>query len=744
MIGTDRSAVVGLQARTLVDLLRERGQTEPDRLAYRFLAGDAESKQITYAELNEHAQTIASILQDLGARGERALLLYPPGFDYVAAFFGCLFADVIAVPLYSHRTNRTKRLQLIAADAQARFVLSTNRILETVDRSEAQLNWLATDSITPHSQWQPNNPDADAPAYLQYTSGSTATPKGVMISHRNVLSNSAYIHYGFAHTRESVSLCWLPHFHDMGLVDGIIQPLYGGFPGLLMSPAAFLQRPLSWLEAVSKYRVTHSGGPNFAYDLCVRRTSEEQRATLDLSHWRVAYNGAEPVRNETLISFTDAFAACGFRPSCFYPAYGLAEATLKVSGGHPADAPVTCTLSERALQQNKVVEVATGEQNSRTLVSSGQSALATEVRIVNPGTLALSAPDEIGEIWVSGPGVAQGYWQRPEETEQTFHAYVNGEGPCLRTGDLGFIKAGALFVTGRLKDLIIIRGRNHYPHDIELIVGQSNPSLRAGNGAAFQMELSGEEQLVVAQEVDSRQQADWQSVITDIRAAILEEFEIQPAAILLLKPGSIPKTSSGKVQRNASRAKFLSNDWDIVAEWRANEKPDALELDALTPESTSAASLESWLQKSVAAMLKVPAADVDCNCSLARLGVDSLMSLELMHSIETALEIVLPLAEFLESPSLKQLASRLADGRRHSPERAPVERSGWQPLSHNQKALWFLHNIAPESTAYNVSIAGRLLGDVDTEALRRAFATLVARHASLRTSFSATAGEPQQ
>jgi amino acid adenylation domain-containing protein/non-ribosomal peptide synthase protein (TIGR01720 family) len=745
MIGTDRS-VFDVQARTLVDLLRERGRTDPAQLAYRFLSGDdAESKQITYGELNERSQSIAAVLHDLGARGERALLLYPPGFDYVAAFFGCLYAGVIAVPVYSHRANRTQRLQLIAADAQARFALTTNRILETID-PQTELNWLATDSIATDAHFQfkeTESPDEDALAYLQYTSGSTAAPKGVMITHRNVLANSAYIHYGFAHTRESVSLCWLPHFHDMGLVDGIIQPLYGGFPGLLMSPASFLQRPLSWLEAISKYRVTHSGGPNFAYDLCVRRTNEEQRAALDLSHWRVAYNGAEPVRNETLNSFADAFAISGFRRSCFYPAYGLAEATLKVSGGHPADAPVTCTLSSSALEQNRVVVTETGDS---TLVSSGQSALATEVRIVHPETLTVCARDEVGEIWVSGPGVAKGYWQRPEETEHTFNAYVAGDGPFLRTGDLGFIREGALFVTGRIKDLIIIRGRNHYPQDIELTAAHSNPALRTGNGAAFSVAMSGEEQLVLAQEVDVRQQADWQSVIADVRAAILEEFEIQPAAILLLKPGDIPKTSSGKVQRSTARAKFLSNGWEVVAEWRGGQAQDTLELDA--PESTSAASLETWLQKSIAAMLKVSPTEIDCDHSLARLGVDSLMSLELIHAIEAGLGVVLPLAEFLESPSVKQLAARaaeeLAAGQRSVAPVAPAEQPGRYPLSENQKALWFLHHIAPESTAYNVSFAGRMRGDVDTEALRRAFASLVARHASLRTSFDSGAGEPQQ
>lgn len=771
MIGIERSVAIGEQPRTLVGLLRGRAQTFPARLAYRFLSdGNTEDEQITYGELNQRAETIAAMLLERGARGERALLLYPPGFHYVAAFFGCLYAQVTAVPVYATRANRTQRLQSIAADAQARFVLTTNSILNTMkaeDQGLAGVQLLATDRLVadPSLEWKESEPqDEDGLAYLQYTSGSTTAPKGVMVSHRNVLHNSAYIHYGFAHTEESISLSWLPHFHDMGLVDGIIQPLYGGFVGLLMSPASFLQRPLFWLEAISKYRVTHSGGPNFAYDLCVRRIRKEQRAKLDLSHWRVAYNGAEPVRSETLAGFVDAFASSGFRESCFYPAYGLAEATLKVSGGLPNEGPAACTVSARALEQNQVIDAAPGTLDASTLISSGRTVLGTHMRIVNPESLLPCSPDEVGEIWVSGPGVAKGYWQRPEETEETFRAYTagTGDGPWLRTGDLGFIKGDSLFgdslfVTGRLKDLIIIRGRNHYPQDIELAAAQSNSSLRPGGSAAFCVETNGEERLVIAQEVEPRRQADWQPVIADIRSAILEAFEIQPATILLLKPGSIPKTSSGKVRRRASRSKFQSAEWEVIAEWRANDNHEAVGLAASTPESTGAESLERWLQERVAGLLNVPVEYVDSDDSLARLGVDSLMCLELMHGLETGLGVALPLNEFLQTSSLRQLAESAAEQLALAPDQqgtagvaaisGRVRMDGtksWEPLSHNQQALWFLHHLAPESTAYNVTLAGRIRGAVDTQALRLAFAALVARHASLRTSFAAVGDEPHQ
>ncbi|HEY6187654.1 MAG TPA: amino acid adenylation domain-containing protein [Pyrinomonadaceae bacterium] len=772
-VSANPSSAIGLRPSTLVGLLRQRAQSEPDGPAYCFLLdGELEEERITYAELDGRARAIAAALQGLNAGGERALLLYPPGLDYVAAFFGCLYAGVLAVPAYPPRANRnTQRLQAIAADADARLALTTTGVLARMERSTAGMfgpdgmRFLATDRLAPGPDRQWTEPEAmseEALAYLQYTSGSTSAPKGVMVSHGNVLHNSAYIHYGFEHTPESRSLCWLPHFHDMGLLDGIIQPLYGGFTGILMSSASFLQRPLRWLEAITRYRVTHSGGPNFAYDLCVRRISAEQRATLDLSSWRVAYNGAEPVRHETLERFADAFAPCGFSPSSFYPAYGLAEATLKVSGGRAGAGPILRTVRAGALEQNRVEEAQAGEGDARTLVGSGHTALLTEARIVHPETLALCAPDEVGEIWVAGPGVARGYWQNAEGTEHTFHAYLpeTGEGPYLRTGDLGFVRDGELFVTGRLKDLIIIRGRNHYPQDIELTAERSHPSLRPGSGAAFSVELDGEEHLVVAQEVESRQQqqSEWQAVIAAIREAVAEEFEVQPAAVLLLKPGSIPKTSSGKVRRTDSRAKFLQSDWEVVAEWRAPRSLDAAQRAAsVSFEPSSPASLLIWLQEKLAGMLGVSPAEIDCHRPLTHYGVDSLMAVELMHGIETRLGVALPLTDLLESPSLEQLAERAAAQSSaitdtKSVAFAPPElkratsyaEDAWQPLSYNQQSLWFLHQVAPESTAYNIAFAARIPTPLDTEALRRAFQSLIERHASLRTSFAAIDGEPAQ
>ncbi|HKG14774.1 MAG TPA: amino acid adenylation domain-containing protein, partial [Pyrinomonadaceae bacterium] len=768
--GINYSPAVGTRPQTLAGLLRARARTEPGRVAYRFLSeGEAQDGHVTYGELDGRARAVAAVLQSVCAEGERALLLYPPGLDYVAAFWGCLYAGVIAVPAYPPHASRRQRLESIAADARAAVALTTERILERVSSRPGRedglggLRWLATDRLAPdsHAGWrEPDSLDVDGLAYLQYTSGSTSAPKGVMVTHANVLHNSAYIHQGFEHTPESVSLSWLPHFHDMGLLDGIIQPLYGGFTGLLMSPAAFLQRPLSWLEAISRHRVTHSGGPNFAYDLCVRRVGPEQRAALDLSSWRVAYNGAEPVRSETLERFGEAFEPRGFRRESFYPAYGLAEATLKVSGGRPDDAPVIRVVRGRALEENRVVDAAGDEDDARALVGCGRAALSTEVRVVRPESLVECDDSEVGEIWVRGPGVAAGYWRRPSETEQTFQARLpeTGAGPFLRTGDLGFVKEGELFVTGRLKDLIIIRGRNHYPQDIEATAARSHPSLRADACAAFSVERGGEEGLVVAQEVETRRPAEWQSVIACVREAVTEEFEIRPAHVLLLKPGSIPKTSSGKVRRGDSRAVFLRREWDVVAEWSASQNDEAASTDAPAPFTPSGdASLENWLREKLEARLGMRAGELDVNRPLARYGVDSLLAVELMHDVETRAGVSLPLADFLRSPSLAELAARAsqqppdaARGEGVSPAspRPRPETNGaegvWHPLSHNQKSLWFMHHVAPESAAYNVSFAARIRGALETEALRRAFQALVNRHASLRAGFALVGGEPAQ
>jgi acyl-CoA synthetase (AMP-forming)/AMP-acid ligase II/acyl carrier protein len=664
----------------LVELLRRRALNQPEQTAYKFLFdGEAVGPSLTYAALDRRVRAVAAHLQELNATGERVLLLYPPGLDYIVAYFGCLYAGAIAVLAYAPRQNRhLKRVQAIAADARARFALTTKTLLSksaTVLDSQSgmvQVHLIASDCIPQElaDEWVEMKILSPALAHLQYTSGSTATPKGVMVTHGNLMHNSEYIAQGFDHSSKSVSLTWLPHFHDMGLLDGIIQPLYNGFPAFLMAPTTFLQQPYLWLQAISRFGVTHSGGPNFAYDLCVRSISDEQLATLDLTSWRVAYNGAEPVRSESLERFADRFASCGFRRSTFYPAYGLAEATLKVTGGSCSREPVLLVTQADALKQNRVVSAKFNKRGTTTLVGVGRPSLGTTVRIVNPETFTKCLPGQIGEIWTAGPSVARGYWNRHEDTERTFHAYLadNREGPFLRTGDLGFIKDGELYITGRLKDLIIIRGFNHYPHDIELTVDRSNRFLRAGGGAAFSIDVEGEERLVVVQELGRRQPPDIAGVIADIRRAIAEQHEMQAYAVVLVGLGSVPKTSSGKIQRRACRAAFLAGELDVIASDvltpQTNETaPVSLNREALFAmhPDERLATLESYLSANSARVLKIDPEQLNVNDALTSFGIDSLMALELKNQVEQDLNVNLSLGSLLEGREIAQLAVELLE-----------------------------------------------------------------------------------
>lgn len=572
---------------TLVELLRWRVSVQPEHKAYTFLLdGEVEDSYLTYQELDRQARAIAALLQSYRASGERVLLLYPPGLEFIAAFFGCLYAGVVAVPAYPPRPNHAlSRLEAIVTDAQATIALTTQNILSDVERRFAQsgnlqgLRSLATDNIASAlgSDWQEPTVSSDNLAFLQYTSGSTGTPKGVMVSHGNLLHNEQMIHRGFQHTEQSIFVGWLPLYHDMGLIGNVLQPLYLGIPCILMSPVAFLQKPLRWLQAISRYKATTSGGPNFAYDLCVRKIKPEQQLSLDLSSWEVAFNGAEPIRAETLERFAGTFSDCGFRREAFYPCYGMAETTLIVSGGFKTASPVLQSVQAEALEQNRVVPACSDDDGSRTLVGCGQTLLDQQIVIAHPETLTRCGSNEVGEIWVCGKSVAQGYWKKAEETEKTFNAYLadTDEGPFFRTGDLGFLRDGELFITGRLKDVIIIRGRNHYPQDIELTVEKSHPALRSGCGAAFAVEVNGQERLVVVQEVERSylRKLDVNEVVGNIREMVAQEHDLQVYTILLLKTGSIPKTSSGKIQRYACRNRFLTGSLDVVEDW--SESPQS-------------------------------------------------------------------------------------------------------------------------------------------------------------------------
>jgi len=767
----DQSSPVKAGAGTLVDILRRRAQRQPDQKAYTFLLdGEAEEVSLSYAELDLRARAIGEWLIRQGLRKERALLLYPPGLDFIAGFFGCLYAGLVAVPAYPPepaRLKRTlKRLEAIAADAEAKVALTTQSVLSSLEVISAQapmlgsMRWLASDAMESSAVDHSMEFDlsSDALAFLQYTSGSTGEPKGVMLTHTNLLHNAATVSAFCEHGPQDKYVSWLPAFHDMGFMSGVLQPLYSGIPAVLLSPAAFLQRPLRWLRAISRYRATTSGGPNFAYDLCVRKIGDEERALLDLSSWTIAFNGAEPVRNETLERFAQTFAPCGFRKEALYPCYGLAEATLIVTGGRKRDRPIVKSFETPALLNGRVVEQTSAKHDQQLLVGCGSSSQDQQAVIVHPETAARCAAGKVGEIWVSGPSVGEGYWKKPVETEATFHAYIadTREGPFLRTGDLGFLLGGELFVTGRLKDVIIIRGVNHYPQDIELTVQNSHPALRPGCGAAFSVESGGEERLVVVQEVEIRKQANQNETIDSIRRAITESHELQVYAAVLVKPGTIPKTSSGKIQRSACRKEFLEGKLeevyrDLLDDYNGASQEESFirkALLAIDPKMRLPVA-ESYVLEQAARVLRVSPSRLLPERSLSAMGLDSLMAVELRNHIEADLGVTVPASALLEGLSARAVASLVLDDldaavpalRGLGPGE---ELENEYPLAFTQKALWFFYQLAPESSAYNVAFAVRIGSHLDAAALERAFHALVDRHPCLRTTFAVRDGQPVQ
>ena len=748
---------------TMVDLLRMRALHQGSRLAYTFLVdGEAEKIELTYGELDQRSRAIGAALQLAGAAGERVLLLYPPGVEFIAAFLGCFYAGAIAVPAYPPRLNRSQvRLQNIIDDTQAAVALTTKTVLSRVERifnepSYAKgLKWLATDDITNElgEKWREPDIDCDALAMIQYTSGSTSVPKGVMVSHRNLLINERMIQEAFRQNENSVIVGWLPLYHDMGLIGNVLQPLYLGARCVLMSPMSFLQKPSRWLQAISDFRATTSGGPNFAYDLCVSKIGLDERARFDLSNWTTAFNGSEPIFSETMERFAAAFADYGFRREAFYPCYGLAEATLLVAAG-PNNA--SARIEKEVIGQTHLMS-SVNHNGQSARVGCGKILPNERVVIVDPESLTQRPVETVGEIWISGPNVACGYWNRDRETEQTFGAYLGGtgEGPFLRTGDLGYIKDGEVFVTGRIKDLIIIRGRNHYPQDIEMTVQHSAPALESGSCAAFSVEQANEERLVIVKEL-SHSSVDPSSLIEGIREAVAKEHEIHAQAIVLVDKGSLPKTTSGKIQRYECRNQYQSDRLATIAEWRENLTPEAEPVNTaftnklLTIEAAAVETIRNDLLSFLAAKLGLDAGRVGIDKPLLSYGIDSLTAIELSHHLESRFGVVLPAVSLLEDATITQLAQQALDQlkgascyTRQSVMPAPREVTK-HPLSYGQRSLWFLYQLAPLSGTYNVPSAVRIRSALDLGALRRALQRVVARHDSLRTTFLLDGGEPFQ
>ncbi|MGD9872689.1 MAG: AMP-binding protein [Kiritimatiellia bacterium] len=652
--------------RSLADIVQEHAASNADAAAFIFLADGLNDRQTwTRAELHRRSCAIAKELAGRSARGQTALLLYYPGLEFIAALFGCLYSGVIAIPAYPPgiSARSSSRIESIVKDAGASLVLTTSKIKETrrktMDKQTdlKHLGWIETDRIVTDTGdgFTPIRVSANDVAYLQYTSGSTSTPKGVIVTHGNLVHNMSCIDFIFSMSKGSGVVSWMPHFHDFGLVYGILTPLFTGKTCTLLPPAIFVQNPYVWLKAVSDSRASHTAAPNFAYDLCNTRIDDEQRKTLDLSCLRAALNGAEPVRPSTLKLFQERFGPCGLNPNAQCPSYGLAEGTLAAVCASPDEPPVCLPFDAEALEQHRVIPADKDSAGSRMLAACGKTVFGMKTEIADPATLTRAPKGGVGEIWLSSPSVCAGYWKRPEETREIFQARLadTGGGPFLRTGDLGFIHNDYLYITGRIKDLIIIHGVNYYPQDIELTCENAHPALKANSGAAFSIERDGAEKLIVVYEQDRTvKDPDINQIAMTIRHAVAEEHELQIYDFVLVRPGTISKTSSGKIQRHACKQDYLQGGLKIIADSR-------LEIEAAGERKIEAPAddLEQKLVKIWEEVLEISPVGVTDN--YFDLGGNSLHALRIIGKIGEITSREIQLADLFQTPTIRGVAELL-------------------------------------------------------------------------------------
>jgi len=652
----------GAGVQTLVDVLEYRAGMQPDAVIFRSLRGDGtERGALTFAELQRQARAAAAEMREYVVPGDRVVLLVPPGLDYVAAFLSCQYAGVVAVPAYPPNHRRAdSRVARIFADCGARVALVAPEFIARLDEwlvlapELSDVRWLDITRIANGTAtWRHPGSTGRSLAMLQYTSGSTAEPRGVMLSHANLLHNLAIIHRVTAHREGDCVVFWLPPFHDMGLIGGILEPIYASVPTILMAPASFLQRPVSWLEAISQYGVTSTGAPNFAYDLCVDRIATGECDGLDLSSLRTSFNGAEPVRADTITRFVERFSPYGLRADVIVPCYGLAEATLFVSGG-PGRRPLSVINADRDALQVASLRHGDEPASDVPLVPSGEPDADVEVVIVDPDTGVACPADHVGEIWIAGPSVAEGYWNRPALTETTFNARLTGStSRFLRSGDLGVFTGQELLVTGRLKDMILIEGRNYYPHDLEVSAARCHEALRPGFLAAFGVPGALRERLILVAEVGRRHDAEQNGALFDaIRAALASDVGVVPDEIILLASNTIPRTSSGKIRRRACRLSYLEGSLESVGQWRA---PGS---DVAPPAEVVTAFILDWIARE----LPVEPQRLHAGASARDVGLDSLSVTLLTVALEERLRRRVTPADVWEQPDIRSLARFLTQG----------------------------------------------------------------------------------
>jgi amino acid adenylation domain-containing protein len=759
-VPVDQDANSPEMARTLAAAFIRQCQADPGRLACAFVRDTLElSEAVSYGELYEQVRRLGRLISRHSACGDRVLLMYPSGIDFVRAFWACVVTGRIAVPVPAPDAARLKnsapRLLAIIGDASASLLLTTENLREAAQLilAESVSGVPAVFATDPH--WLPEEFSAcgqsipepaiepDTVAYLQYTSGSTSAPRGVVLTHANVLAQCRAGARCVAMSTDSRVLNWLPHHHDFGLI-GTLMPLCVGATVYLMSSLTFLRRPLRWLDAVGKFGITHTGGPNFAYAACVRAHAQQPGWTGDLSTLRSASCGAEPISVATMEAFALGFAPHGLSDKAVKPSYGMAEAVLAITMT-PTDASMhAVTVDKPALAKNRVRRLLDAANETRKIMCCGRAIDGMEVAVVDPRTRTIVDRDVVGELWVRGDCVGHGYWNQPDATEATFQARLaTGEGPWLRTGDLGFMQDGDVFVTGRMKDLIIVHGRNLYPQDIEWTVQKVDERFRPGYGAAFSVDSDEGDLVVIVQELERKcDERNLTEIAAAIRRAVADEHEIPLAAVVLVRSGSLPRTSSGKIRRRSCRQDYL--DGTLSAVFVDDGSLGAREYEAPLGEIESVLA-EIWSE----VLRRDGIGRQDCFIDL---GGHSLLATQMVSRVRMRLAVDLPLMRVFERATLAESAAeiarlRLAGGACAAQARLAfpkVERSGPVPASYSQRRMWLVQKMNPETVAYNMPAAFRIRGRVDPVAMEAAVNRVARHHEAFRTRFELVDGEPMQ